>query len=240
MPRDEGRIAGTDVAPEDVVADAVRQNCKSIAYTYTEPTIYAEYADAIGKLAHEEGIRNVWVSNGYMTPEAVELLGPTIDAINVDLKSLREKTYKELASAKLEGVVETLKLFRPRDIWLEITTLIIPGINDSEAELRDIAEFIASLGTEVPWHVSRFHPDYHMHDRGATPAKTLETAVRLGREAGLKYVYAGNLPGDENEHTYCPGCGRKVIERWGFMVGRREIENGACRYCETPIDGVGM
>lgn len=240
MPRDEGRVAGTDTSPEEIVADAKRRNCSSIAYTYTEPTIYAEYAYDISRLAKDSGIKNVWVSNGYMTPEAIEWIGPYIDGINVDLKAFNPESYTKLAKAKLEGVLETLRLFRPRGIWLEVTTLVIPGINDSEEELRQIAEFIASLGTEVPWHVSRFHPDYRMDDRKATPVSTLTMAVRVGGEAGLKYVYSGNIPGDENEHTSCPECGKRVIERWGFAVGCNDIRDGACPHCKTPIDGVDM
>jgi pyruvate formate lyase activating enzyme len=240
MPRDQGRIEGADVAPEEIVADAKRSGCVTIAYTYTEPTIFLEYAYDTGRLAHDAGIKNVWVSNGYMTPEAVETIGPYLDAINVDLKSFNPDTYKQLSQANLEGVLETLRLFRPRGIWLEVTTLIIPGVNDSETELRQIAEFLASLGTEVPWHVSRFHPDYRMRDRGATPAETIARAVEIGREAGLKYIYAGNLPGDSTESTYCPGCGKRVIERFGFTVRDIEVDDGACRFCGATIDGVGI
>jgi len=240
MPRDEGRIEGADVSPEEIVADAKRRECVTIAYTYTEPTVFFEYAYETGRLAHEAGIKNVWVSNGYMTPEAVEMIGPYLDAINVDLKCFNAETYRRLSQGDLDGVLETLRLFRPRGIWLEVTTLVIPGINDSDEELRAIAEFIASLGVEVPWHVSRFHPDYRMHDRGPTPPETIERAVEIGRRAGLKYVYAGNVPGDANEHTYCPGCGKPVIQRLGFTIVRYDVENGACRFCKTPIDGVGL
>lgn len=240
MPRDQGRIDGADVAPEAIVADARRQECATIAYTYTEPTIYFEYAYDTGRLAHEAGILNVWVSNGYMTPEALERIGPYLDAINVDLKSFNPDTYKRLAKAELEGVLETLRLFRPRDIWLEVTTLVIPGINDSDAELRQIAQFIASLGPEVPWHVSRFHPDYRMQNGRSTPPETLRRALDIGRGAGLRYVYAGNLPGDPSESTHCPSCARSVIERFGFTVYGYHIEDGACGFCKAPIDGVGL
>lgn len=240
MPRDEKAIEGADVAPEDIVAEAKRRRCATISYTYTEPTIFFEYAHDIGRLAKDEGIKNVWVSNGYMTPEALEVIAPYLDAINVDLKSFNPQTYQKMMGAKLEGVLETLRLFRPRNIWLEVTTLIVPDMNDSEDELRQIAEFVASLGSEVPWHVSRFHPDYRMDDRAATSPRALERAVALGRAAGLKHVYSGNVPGDRNESTYCPSCGKMVIERTGFSIGRRDIENGACRFCRTAIDGVGL
>jgi pyruvate formate lyase activating enzyme len=240
MPRDAGQIQGADITPETIVDDARAAGCISISYTYTEPTIYFEYAYDTMQLARAAGIKNTWVSNGYMTPEAVDKMTPFLDAINVDLKGFQPETYRRLAKAKLEGVIETLQLFRPRDIWLEITTLIIPGINDSEAEMCQIAEFVASLGTEVPWHVSRFHPDYRMHDRPATPPGTLFRAVEIAKAAGLKYVFSGNLPGDSNEHTYCPGCGKRVIERTGFSVGTVDVKDGACRFCGETIDGVGM
>jgi pyruvate formate lyase activating enzyme len=240
MPRDLEQIEGTDVSPEEIVAAASRQRCTTISYTYTEPTIFMEYAYDTGRLAREAGIKNVWVSNGYMTPEALDVIAPYLDAINVDLKSFSAETYRKMMGARLEGVLETLQLFRPRNIWLEVTTLIVPDMNDSEKELRQIAEFVASLGREVPWHVSRFHPDYKMDDRDATPPRALERAVAIGRAAGLKYVYSGNVPGDPNEHTYCPSCGKRVIERMGFRIGRYDVENGACRFCHTIIDGVGL
>jgi len=240
MPRDQGGIEGADVAPEEIVAEAQRHRCTTISYTYTEPTIFMEYAYDIGRLAREVGIQNVWVSNGYMTPEALDVIAPYLDAINVDLKCFNAETYRKMMGAQLEGVLETLRLFRPRNIWLEVTTLVVPGMNDGEDELRQIAEFVASLGREVPWHVSRFHPDYQMDDRGATPSRTLERAVEIGRAAGLKYVYSGNVPGDPNEHTYCPSCGKRVIERAGFTIGRYDLKNGACGFCHTKLDGVGL
>ncbi|MCX8035850.1 MAG: AmmeMemoRadiSam system radical SAM enzyme [Candidatus Sumerlaeia bacterium] len=238
MPRDEQTIEGADVAPERIVAEARARRCATISYTYTEPTIFFEYAYDIGRLAHEAGIRNVWVSNGYMTPEALDTIAPYLDAINVDLKAFNPDTYQKMMGAKLDGVLETLRLFRPRNIWLEVTTLVVPAMNDSDKELNQIAEFVASLGTEVPWHVSRFHPDYKIDGLGPTPVRTLERAVAIGRAAGLKYVYSGNVPGDPNEHTYCPSCGKCLIERIGFSLGRYAIENGACKHCHTPIDGV--
>jgi len=240
MPRDDGQIEGTDVAPQDIVAQAVSSRCTTLSYTYTEPTIFMEYAYDTGRLAREAGLKNVWVSNGYMTPEALDLIAPDLDAINVDLKCFNAETYRKMMGARLEGVLETLQLFRPRNIWLEVTTLVVPGMNDGEDELRRIAEFVVSLGREVPWHVSRFHPDYQLDDRGATPARTLERAVEIGRQAGLKYVYSGNLPGDPNEHTYCPSCGKIVIERFGFNIQRYDLEKGACRFCRATIDGVGL
>jgi len=241
LPHDENRIEGVDVAPEDIVAEAVRRNCASISYTYTEPTIFIEYAYDIMRLARLQGLKNVWVSNGYLTPEGLDVVAPYLDAINIDLKSFDSRTYRRLAAARLEPILETLPLYRPKNIWLEITTLVIPGINDSEDELRRIAQFIAgSLGADVPWHVSRFHPDYRMLDHGATPPETLRRAVALGHEAGLQYVYSGNLPGDPNEHTYCPSCGQMLIERYGLTVRTYRIERCACSFCGQAIAGVGL
>ncbi|MBM3335360.1 AmmeMemoRadiSam system radical SAM enzyme, partial [Candidatus Sumerlaeota bacterium] len=216
------------------------RRCKTISYTYTEPTIFAEYACDVGRLAHEAGIKNVWVSNGYMTPEALGAFAPCLDGINVDLKSFSAETYRKMMGAKLEGVLETLRLFRPHNIWLEVTTLVVPGVNDGDGELRQLAEFVASLGPEVPWHISRFHPDYRVDDRDITPVRTLERAADIGKRSGLKYVYAGNVPGHASEHTHCPSCGKQVIERFGFSIGRYDVENGNCRFCHAKIDGIGL
>lgn len=248
MPRDRGQIAGRQTAPEEVVRAAKRYGSRSIAYTYTEPTIFFEYSYDIARLAHAEGIASVYVTNGYMTAEMLELFQgvtdghePWLDAANVDLKAFRDETYKKVCGARLQPVLDALKKMKELGVWVEVTTLVVPGMNDSEAELRDIAHFIATeLGGETPWHVSRFHPDYKMYDRGPTPPATLCRAYDLGRQAGLRYVYVGNLPGARLEDTFCPGCGRMVIGRWGFQVTERHIRDGACAHCGTMIDGVGM
>lgn len=248
MPRDRGQIAGRQTAPEEVVRAAKRYGSRSIAYTYTEPTIFFEYSYDIARLAHAEGIASVYVTNGYMTAEMLELFQgvtdghePWLDAANVDLKAFRDETYKKVCGARLQPVLDALKKMKELGVWVEVTTLVVPGMNDSEAELRDIAHFIATeLGGETPWHVSRFHPDYKMYDRGPTPPATLRRAYDLGRQAGLRYVYVGNLPGARLEDTFCPGCGRMVIGRWGFQVTERHIRDGACAHCGTMIDGVGM
>jgi pyruvate formate lyase activating enzyme len=248
MPRDRGEILGRPASPEEVVRAAKRYGSRSIAYTYTEPTIFFEYSYDIARLAHAEGIASVYVTNGYMTREMLELFqgvdsdhDPWLDAANVDLKAFRDETYKRVCGARLQPVLDALKAMKELGVWVEVTTLVVPDMNDSEAELRDIAQFIAGeLGVETPWHVSRFHPDYEMRDRDWTPATTLQRAYDLGREAGLRYVYVGNLPGAHLEDTVCPGCGQTVVSRWGFQVTRRNIRDGKCIFCGAMIDGVGM
>jgi pyruvate formate lyase activating enzyme len=248
MPRDRGQIMGRQTPPEQVVEAAKRYGARSIAYTYTEPTIFFEYSYDIARLASALDIASVYVTNGYMTREMLELfqgLGnghePWLDAANVDLKAFRDETYKRVCGARLQPVLESLKNMKELGVWVEVTTLVVPDMNDSDAELNDIARFIAKeLGVETPWHVSRFHPDYKMRDRGPTPVATLQRAYELGREAGLRYVFVGNMPGAHLEDTYCPACEKRVIGRWGFRVTQRNIQDGKCAYCGTVIDGVGM
>jgi pyruvate formate lyase activating enzyme len=248
MPRDRGQIAGRRATPEQIVASAVRAGSLSIAYTYTEPTIFFEYSYDIARLARDVGIANVYVTNGYMTREMLELFRgvtnghePWLDAANVDLKAFRDETYRSVCGARLDPVLDSLKLMKQLGIWVEVTTLVVPEMNDSDEELGDIAGFIAKeLGVETPWHVSRFHPDYRMYDRGLTPSATLRRAYELGREAGLRYVYVGNMPGAHLEDTHCPNCGQTVVIRWGFRVTGRETKDGHCVHCGTSVDGVGM
>ena len=187
-------ISGKDLLPERVVEDALENDCPSIAYTYTEPTIFVEYALDTMKLARKNKLKNVWVSNGYMTKETLDLIGLYLDAINVDLKGFTEKFYQEVCGAKLKPVLENLKRIKKKKIWLEVTTLIIPTKNDSPKELKNIAEFIKKeLGAETPWHVSRFFPTYKMVDLLPTEVEKIYKAVDIGKKAGLKYVYGGNI-----------------------------------------------
>jgi pyruvate formate lyase activating enzyme len=240
MPTDhKGTIMGDTYTPQEVVAAAQNAGCSSISYTYTEPTVFFEFAYETAKLAHQHGIRNVFVTNGYMTAEAVEMIHPYLDAANVDLKAFSDRYYKELCGAKRKHVQATLKLMTKLGIFVEVTTLIVPGLNDDPAELNDLAAFLAKqLGPQIPWHISRFHPTYKLTDRPSTPVKTLIMAREIGLAAGLRYVYTGNVPGDAGENTFCYRCGKIVIERWGFQVGKMRIKNGRCTYCDTPIDGV--
>ena len=239
LPRDQdGRIEGSDVPPSKIISLTKQNQCRSISYTYTEPTIYFEYAYEIARQAHQEGIKNIFVTNGYMSEEALETIQPYLDAANVDLKSFKEKFYKEICGAKLEPVLENLKRMRRMGIWVEITTLAIPTLNDSDQEFEEIAQFIVSLGSEVPWHISAFYPTFKMLNLPRTPASTLHRAREIGMNAGLKYVYCGNIPGEEGEDTFCPQCGRKVIERTGFRVTINNAVNGTCRHCHGKIDGI--
>jgi pyruvate formate lyase activating enzyme len=246
--REEGWIPGREATAEAVVHAARRSGARSLAFTYTEPTVFFEYSYDIARIAHDAGLANVYVTNGYMTPEMLELFQGVgdgharwLDAANVDLKAFRDDTYRKVCGARLQPVLDSLVMMKTLGVWVEVTTLLVPALNDSDSELRDIAQFLSTeLGFETPWHVSRFHPDYKMRDRGPTPASALIRACELGQEAGLRYVYVGNLPGAGREDTLCPSCGRTVVGRRGFQVTLRAICEGQCAYCGTRIDGVGM
>jgi pyruvate formate lyase activating enzyme len=240
MPADlGGTIMGSSSTPQEVVAAAEQGRCRSISYTYTEPTVFFEFAYETARLARERGLRNVFVTNGYMTAEALEKISPYLDAANVDLKAFTDEYYKELCGARLKHVQESLKLMRALGIFVEVTTLIVPGLNDDPAELEALAAFIfEDLGPQTPWHISRFHPTYKLTDRPSTPVATLTSARQIGLKAGLRYVFTGNVPGDAGESTFCHGCGECVIERWGFRVGKLGISNGKCVHCGVAIDGI--
>ena len=242
MPADrKGMVAGDRATPEKVVAAAQHSRCASIAYTYTEPTVFFEFAGDTARLAHERGIKNVFVTNGFMSTEALDRVAPWLDAANVDLKAYSDDFYKKQCGARLEPVKETLRHLKRLNIWVEVTTLIIPDLNDDPEELARLAGFIAGeLDERTPWHVSRFHPTYRLTDRGSTPVETLLEAREIGTRAGLKYVYTGNIPGQGGEDTRCPGCGQTVIARSGFRILENRMHGGRCGACGTPIDGVGM
>jgi pyruvate formate lyase activating enzyme len=237
MPWDRGEIAGRRLEPAEAVSMALDGNCTSISYTYTEPTIYFEYAYDTAQRAARAGLKNVFVTNGYMEPDPLEAIQPWLHGANVDLKSFRDFFYRRVCRARLTPVLDTLKRMKALGIWVEVTTLVIPGLNDDEGELRDIARFIHGLGEDVPWHVSAFHPTYKLTDRSRTPVGSLRRAWEIGKEEGLLFVYMGNVPGDEGENTYCPGCGTCVIRRFGFQVLSLELEDGKCHRCsrEVPV-----
>ncbi len=236
-----GRIRGGEaIPPERLVAAAEQHGCASISYTYTEPTIFFELAYDTSRLAQAKGIRNCFVSNGFMTPQAVRTIAPQLDAINVDLKAFREETYRKVMKARLEPVLRCLRELRAAGVWVEVTTLVVPGMNDSDEELTDIARFIAGdLDPDVPWHVSRFHSDYQWdHSTPPTPLETLGRAVAIGRQAGLRFVYSGNVPGDENESTLCPSCGAMLIRRVGYAIrSNRLTRAGRCPDCDAEVAG---
>ena len=238
-PIENRNIDGQNVTPGELVAAARRSGCASISYTYTEPTVFFEYALETAQLAAGEGLGNVFVTNGYMTGEALRTIAPVLDAANVDLKAFSEDHYQHVCRARLAPVLDTLRLMKELGIWVEVTTLLIPTVNDSEKELRRIAEFILGLGPEVPWHISRFYPTYQMSDLPPTSVESVRRGREIGLETGLKYVYTGNLPGDEGESTFCPGCGERVIHRQGYIIGDCRIRQGRCSRCQAVIDGVG-
>ncbi|GAB4244280.1 MAG: AmmeMemoRadiSam system radical SAM enzyme [Thermoleophilia bacterium] len=239
MPRDRGEIRGRRIPPHQVVHEAVAAGCESIAYTYTEPTIYFEYAADCASLAKQEGLKNVFVTNGYMTKEALAALDGRLDAANVDLKSFSDDFYRKIVGARLRPVLESIRRLHAMGVWLEVTTLLIPGRNDSDEELRALAGFLVSVDPDIPWHVSRFHPTYQMMDIGPTPQRAVERALEIGRDEGLRYIYAGNLPGHDSESTYCPSCGHRVIERRGYWIQTVDLEDGSCARCGYRLPVVG-
>ena len=238
-PNERPGIPGEPLAPEEIVRRAVNARCSSISYTYTEPTIYYEYAFDSAVLAHGAGLKNVFVTNGYTSTEALQEIAPYLDAANVDLKGFSEQAYREVTGASLSGVLDCLLDYRRLGVWLEVTTLVIPGINDSEDELRELSIFIANeLGPDVPWHVSAFYPTYKMQDRPPTSTATLHRAREIGREAGLHYIYLGNVSEPGASDTNCPGCGEVVIRRQRLQFFESHISNSCCRHCGHRIAGV--
>jgi pyruvate formate lyase activating enzyme len=238
MPRSTLMITGKDILPAEIVAQAKKSGSKTIAYTYTEPTIYFELAYDTAKIAQENGLKNVFVTNGFMTAEAIDTIAPYLAAANVDLKSFRDDFYKKQCGARLKPVLESLKKMKEKGIWVEITTLLIPTLNDSDEELKDIAQFIAGLGKETPWHISRFHPQFKMNSLPVTPVASLHRAVKIGKQSGLKYVYSGNVPGDEGESTYCFNCQKLLIERHGFKIISVNLTGNKCSNCGTVLEGI--
>jgi pyruvate formate lyase activating enzyme len=233
-------MQGQSILPAQIVAAAKRAGSRSIAYTYTEPTVFFEYAYETAQLARENGLANLLVTNGYMTREAWDMFHPWLDAANVDLKGFRESTYRKYAGARLQPILDNMKHLKQQGVWLEVTTLVIPGINDDPSELQDAAIFVArELGSETPWHISRFFPAYQMTDVPPTPLATLQQARQIGRDAGLAHVYLGNV--QDEASTFCPGCGELLIRRtpWG-MLENRVLPEGCCPNCGADVAGIGM
>lgn len=225
----------TDVSAEEIVKRAIKQGCKSISCTYTEPTIYFEYAYDICKAAKANGLATVFVTNGYMTEQAIQIIGPYLDACNIDLKSFSENFYQKNCSAKLQPVLQTIKSVYRAGIWIEITTLVIPGENDSDEELESIAEFLAGLSPEIPWHVSRFFPQYEFDQKKVTDVQSIERARSIGLKAGLRYVYAGNVASETD--TVCYKCKKVLVQRSGYRISGISVSEGKCPECQTQING---
>jgi len=224
--------------PQYVVDSALSNGCQSISYTYVEPTIFFEFACDCSVLAREQGLKNVFVSNGYMTEQATRLLAPVLDGINIDIKAFSDDFYRKICGARLQPVLDTVRLMHELGVWVETTTLLIPGLNDSEAELRAIAEFIVSIDPSIPWHVTAFYPTYKLTDRQATPVQLLQRARKIGLAAGLNYVYEGNVPGSGGENSVCPSCQASLINRRGFTVEKNRLVDGRCPQCGATTAGV--
>lgn len=242
---------GEDLEPQEIIDYCVKNGIVAIGYTYNEPTIFSEYAHDTGVLAREIGLKNVYVSNGYESRECLQYMRQFCDAINIDIKSLSPDFYAKICGGvNIKGVLGTVVIAREMGFWVECTTLVIPGVNDSDEELDGIAHFIAVVSKDIPWHVTAFHPAYKMTDRGETPSDTLMRAWKIGKKEGLKYVYVGNVPSLENPdieinygNTFCPKCGKVLVER-GYMECKKCIVKvdkngkGKCPFCRTKIAGL--
>jgi pyruvate formate lyase activating enzyme len=237
MPRDEGRIVGRSLSPEALVEAALDADCLSISFTYTEPTVFYEYARDCARIATAAGLKNIFVTNGYMTAQTLADIDGDLHAANVDLKSFSDDFYRRMAGARLKPVLDSIKRLWEMGVWLEVTTLLIPGHNDSTDELRRLAAFLASVSPDIPWHVSRFHPIYRLLEAEATPVASVERALQIGRQEGIRYTYSGNIPGHSSEVTVCPRCGDIVLERQGFSLRRNASQAGRCPRCSCRVAG---
>jgi len=236
----QGMPSGGDfIPPDEFVSLALRRQCQGTSISFNEPTLSLEWSLDVFPLAREAGLYNTFVTNGYMTEEALQMIHPFLDAANVDLKAFNDDFYKTFCKARLDPVKETLKRMKSLGIFIEVTTLIIPGLNDDKKELENLSAFLVdALGPETPWHISRFHPTYKLMDRPPTPVETLIRAREIGIKAGLKYVYTGNVPGESGEKTFCDQCDHLLIDRWGFYVQNIRIKNGKCPQCGAAVGGV--
>jgi len=233
-------IKGNDMDPAKIISEAKSSNCKSIAYTYTEPTVFLETVFETACLAKEAGIKNCVITNGFLSEKALQDVAPYIDAANVDLKAYSDEFYEKVCGARLEPVLENIKAISDMGIWVEVTTLLIPSLNDSQTEMESIAKFLFEIDPNIPWHISRFRPNHKLKNLPVTPIKTIRQCRKIGLNAGLKYVYTGNVPGDPGESTYCPKCGNVLIDRFGYSIHRYRIRDGKCQHCGHPIRGIGM
>jgi pyruvate formate lyase activating enzyme len=238
LPRlSKNTIPGQKFSPKEIVGLATAGGCQSIAYTYTEPTIFFELAYDTAKLAAAAGLKNIFVTNGYMTAEALEMIRPYLHAANIDLKGFDDKRYRRISGAKLQPVLDSIVLTKQLGIWVEVTTLVVPGHNDSADELRQIALFLRNLDPEIPWHLSAFFPAYMMMEVEPTDRESLLRAWEIGKDAGLRHVYCGNIPGI-HEDTICHVCQEKLIRRRGFRVEINRLDHGRCPSCHTAMAGV--
>jgi len=223
-------------SPESIVRNAVTYGCKSIAYTYTEPTVYFELSYDTAVIAKKNNIANVFVTNGFMSKEAIDMINPYLDAANIDLKSFSNDFYRKYLKARLTPVLENIEYVFKLGIWLEVTTLLIPGLNDSDREIEGIADFISSISKYIPWHVSAYYPNYKSNI-APTDSETVFNAVKIGKDAGLRYVYAGNILNNSFEDTYCSSCGKLLIKRSGYNIISNHLKNNICPKCSYPLHG---
>jgi len=238
MPQLTGRIEGQEISPEEIVKTASKNKLPSISYTYTEPAIFSEYALDTMKLAKKKGLKNNWVTNGFWSKELFDLVFPYLDAANVDLKGFTDEFYTKYCGGRLQPVLDTLKRLKEKKIWVEVTTLVIPTLNDSEETFQNIAKFIKNdLGPETPWHITQFSGiiSWKLQHLPETPVETLKKAFEIGKEAGLKYVYTGNIPGLPSEDTFCPKCNTLVINRTGYIISRHD-KQGKCPKCGEDLN----
>ncbi|HEY5132097.1 MAG TPA: AmmeMemoRadiSam system radical SAM enzyme [Candidatus Krumholzibacteriaceae bacterium] len=226
-------------APAEIVDQAVSLRAPTVAYTYAEPIIFIEYMEDIAKLARAKRLRNVVVSNGYIRKEPLLDLCRLVDAIKIDLKAFEDPYYRNICGATLRPVLDTILTIHSQNVWIELVYLVVPTLNDGEAKIREMARWIvASLGPDVPLHFSRFFPQYRLENLPPTPVSTLDMAYETCREAGLHYVYVGNVPGHKGESTYCPNCSRKIVARGGYRLESLDVKNGKCRFCGQKIPGI--
>ena len=211
------------MTPAEVVDRALKTGCKSIAHTYTEPTVYYEYVYETAVIAREKGLKTILVSNGFLSPQAAEKLIPFVDGINIDLKAWSDETYKSLIGGRVQPVLDNIELFHKRGVLVEVTTLVVPQMNSTSEELKEIAQWIASVDRRIPWHVSRFYPAYKMADRSPTSLEKIEEAWQIGIDAGLAYVYTGNVPRGAHESTLCYNCGKLLVERKGYALVENNV-----------------
>ena len=231
------RFKALDFSADKVIKLALQFNCRSIAYTYTEPTVYFEVVLETAKLAKKAGLRNIFVTNGYLSPEAISLLSSYLDAVNIDLKFFKESSYQRICSARLGPVLDSLQLLQAAGVWVEVSTLIIPGENDTPEELTAIAKFIAAVNRNIPWHILSFHADYKFKDYAPTPERTLKLAYDLGSRQGLRYIYLGNF-GAWGQDTLCGNCQKLLIKRDGFNILEFNLAQNKCVFCQTALPGV--
>ncbi len=236
--KDENEILGDKIVPEQLVRLAQKNRAQSISYTYTEPTVYVELVYEMAKLAHAAGIKNVLVSNGYMTARALSLVGPFIDGANIDLKSFKDDFYRKYCSARLQPVLDTISAMKNMGIWVEVTTLLIPGLNDEQREITGLISFLLGLDENMPWHVSRFFPHFQLTGMPPTEAAAIHACLQLAADEGLKFTYGGNLPDSQWSNTRCPSCGETLIVRSGYQIDDAGLRAGTCRFCGAGLSGV--